>query len=154
MSNSQDGPKPVWIHAEEVLIASSNTNDGTDAKRSSPSIKDLVPWVASFVEGYEAWDRIPPCWARHGAMAEELEAAWRLGLALAKEAGDDIDAQAHGQAEFWDYIGRMMDRLAASPGAACAASQGRHIEPATWDKEASAARRRAARQVANGYGPG
>ncbi len=158
----QPGPddiQDVWIEADSV-VAAANTSKGCGSgagpEQSEPAMPpstELPKWVVAFVNGYEAWDRIPACWAQHGAVAEEMEACWKFGLILAMEAGGDIKAQAHGQADFWDYVGRMMDRLALTPGAMCA-SEGKHCEPATWDKEDSAARRRAARQIAQGYGPG
>jgi hypothetical protein len=118
---------------------------------SLPPRAELGTWVAGFVESYEAWDQIPACWSRHGAMVEELAACWHLGLVLAMEAGRDVKAGAHSQADFWDYAGRMLERLSRSPGAACAI-KGSHVEAMTWDRADSSARRRAARQLAQDYG--
>jgi len=106
----------------------------------------LAEWVAWYVETYEAWEQIPACWAKHSAMVNELQAAMELRLAIDAETAGDMVASVRGRADWHDYRGHMMGRLAASPGATCA-QRGEHREPRSWDREDSAERRRQARQA-------
>jgi hypothetical protein len=108
--------------------------------------KSLAEWVAWYVATYEAWEQIPACWAEHPAMVNELQAARELWLVIDAETAGDMIGSARGRAEWHDYRGRMMQRLAESPGAVCA-KRGEHREPKSWDREESAERRRAARQA-------
>ncbi|MFC0080954.1 hypothetical protein ACFFRE_02120 [Aciditerrimonas ferrireducens] len=101
----------------------------------------LEPWVAWYVQAYEAWDTIPACWARHPAMIQELHAAMQLRLAIDTETAGDLLATARGIAEWHDYRSRFMDRLARTPGATCAQRRS-HREPTTWDRHHDAQRRR------------
>jgi hypothetical protein len=120
---------------------------------SDAAPKGLAEWVAWYVETYEAWEQIPACWATHSAMVNELQAAMELRLAIDAETSGDMIASARGRADWHDYRGRMMERLAATPGAVCA-RRGEHREPKSWDREDSAERRRAARQANRGRAAG
>lgn len=106
----------------------------------------LESWVAWYVETYEAWEQVPACWASHPAMVGELEAAMDLRLGIDTQTAGDVLAAGRGRADWHDYRGRMMERLAATPGAACA-QRGEHREPRSWDREASSERRRQARRA-------
>lgn len=103
-------------------------------------------WVAWYVETYEAWEQVPACWASHPAMVGELEAAMDLRLGIDTQTAGDVLAAGRGRADWHDYRGRMMERLAATPGAVCA-QRGEHREPRSWDREASSERRRQARRA-------
>ena len=106
----------------------------------------LPGWVRWYVETYEAWEQVPACWAGHPAMVNELQAAVELRLAIDAETAGDMLASIRGRADWHDYRGRLMERLAGSPGAACA-QRGEHREPRSWDREGSAERRRQSRQA-------
>jgi hypothetical protein len=56
------------------------------------------------------------------------------------------DVLATARAEWHDYAGRMLDRLASTPGA-MRAQRGEHREPRTWDRAATLERRRQARRT-------
>ena len=115
--------------------------------RGVKGLPNLRAWVEWYVRNYEAWDSIPPCWAEHPAMVNELQAAMELRLALDVETAGDVAAASRARAEWHDYRGRAMERLGHSPGAVCAQRR-EHREPVTWDREASAERRREARRSA------
>lgn len=120
---------------------------GPERAPASPAVLlgGLGHWVRTwFVPAYEAWKQIPPCWAEHAAMVNELEAAMELRAALDTAAAGDVLAGAKARAEWSEYRGRMMERLAATPGAACA--KGEHREPITWDRSGSVERRREIRR--------
>jgi hypothetical protein len=57
------------------------------------------------------------------------------------QGAGDVLATARTRAEWHDDAGRMLDRLASSPGAQCA-QRGGHREPRTWDRAATLERRR------------
>lgn len=120
---------------------------GPERAPASPAVflNGLDTWVRTwFVPAYEAWKQIPACWAEHAAMVNELEVAMELRAALDTAAAGDVLAGAKGRAEWADFRGRMMDRLAATPGAMCAKAE--HREPITWDRVASVERRREVRR--------
>lgn len=106
----------------------------------------LSEWVSWYVETYEAWEQVPAGWAEHTAMVNELQAAMELRLAIDAETAGEMLASARGRADWHDYRGRLIERLAAGPGATCA-QQGGHRDPRSWDREGSAERRRRARQT-------
>ena len=127
-------------------IESPWANDTPGRKDAGPGEDGsaLSGWVRWYVETYEAWEQVPACWAEHPAMVNELQAAMELRLAIDAETAGDMLASARGRADWHDYRGRLMERLAASPGATCA-QRGEHREPRSWDREGSAERRRQAR---------
>jgi|GEM_PF-5721661 len=73
--------------------------------------------VARYVDTYEVWEQVPAGWAQHSAMLNELPAAMEVRLAIGAETAGDMLASVRGRAGWYDYRGRLIGRLAASPGA-------------------------------------
>lgn len=107
-------------------------------------VGSLSVWVGWLVDTHELWGRIPNCWERHPGVVAEMAAARDLLLRIDAESDGDVAALSHGHAEWYDYFGRILERLAHSPARDCVAAD-RHREPTSWDREDSVQRRKMAR---------
>lgn len=99
----------------------------------------LPAWVDRFVADHELWAHIPPCWQEHPGLVAELVvlADWQAMLVGNEETTPDQ------WAGWFDYLGRMLSRLAASPAARCSVHG--HELPMTWDVDGYLALRRSGR---------
>ena len=122
------GPPPP-----EAGGTGNGANDrGWSADGIEPQLRRFVTWL---VPTLELWEKIPACWAAHPGVVEELRVAHQLYQAAL--AVTDPAAAGRVRADWQDYLGRVLDRLAASPGGGCA-QRGEHRTGRTWDRQDSA----------------
>lgn len=66
---------PVENESNGVSGADGNT-DGLAPEKLRRCWAELQVWVSWFVDRYHLADEVPPCWARHPALVDELNALW------------------------------------------------------------------------------
>ena len=117
------------------------TGQETPTGGGSGRFADFVLWV---VDTYELWSRIPACWESHRQVTNELRALQARHLQANETAESDPAAGVAARADWHDYLGRMLTRLADGPAATCAQARVHHVAQ-TWDDDDFLARKAAQR---------
>ena len=142
----------VAAYLDSLPPTGPDTGEPDDPGTGDPAIGErggvddgMAGWVTRLVADFELWERIPACWAQHPAMTAELRVCQLLERFIAADGVDDPVAATPRRAEWIEYLGRCLDRLALTPGHHCA-GRGEHRPARSWDRHATALARQQHRQ--------